>query len=82
MKKFGLKTMTWYGILALLVAVALLPILKAAKPQYFPSAYAYAGFRDLDCQGVTCGEGQFCAKNKTCVNIATRYPENVPQGNV
>ena len=80
MKKFGLKAITWYGIIALLVAVALLPILKAAKPQYFPSSYS--GFRDLDCQGVTCPEGKFCAQNKTCVSIASRYPESVPQGNV
>jgi len=80
MKKFGLKTITWYGIIALLVAVALLPILKAAKPQYFPSTYA--GFRDLDCQGVTCPEGQFCGQGKACVNIATRYGDKVPDGNV
>jgi hypothetical protein len=78
MKKFGLKTITWYGILALVVAVAILPLLKAAAPQYFPSL---DGFRDLDCQGVTCAEGQFCAEGKRCVNIATRYPNAVPTGN-
>lgn len=78
MKKFGLKTITWYGILALVVAVGLLPLLKAAAPQYFPSL---DGFRDLDCQGVTCSEGQFCAEGKRCVNIATRYPNAVPTGN-
>jgi hypothetical protein len=78
MKKFGLKTITWYGILALVVAVAILPLLKAAAPQYFPSL---DGFRDLDCQGVTCPEGQFCGEGKRCVNIATRYPNAVPAGN-
>ena len=78
MKKFGLKTITWYGILALVVAVALLPILKAAAPQYFP---VLDGFRDIDCKGVSCPEGQFCAEGKRCVNIATRYPNAVPAGN-
>ena len=78
MKKFGLKTITWYGILALVVCVALLPILKAAAPQYFPTL---DGFRDIDCQGVTCPEGQFCAEGKRCVNIGTRYPNAVPAGN-
>ena len=79
MKKFGLKTITWYGILALVVAVAVLPLLKAAAPEYFPSL---DGFRDLDCQGVTCPEGQFCGENKRCINIATRYPNAVPAGNL
>jgi hypothetical protein len=77
MKKFGIKTITWYGILALVVAVAILPLLKAAAPAYFPSV---DGFRDLDCRGVTCPEGQFCAEGKRCVNIATRYPNAVPTG--
>ena len=70
--------MTWYGLLAIVIAVALLPILKASAPQYFPSA---SGFRDLDCQGITCEEGQFCS-NKRCVNVATRYPNSVPAGDV
>jgi hypothetical protein len=78
MKKFGIKTITWYGILALVVAVAILPLLKAAAPEYFPSL---DGFRDLDCKGVTCPEGQFCAEGKRCLNIATRYPNAVPAGN-
>jgi hypothetical protein len=76
MKRFGLKQATWYAVLGLLVAVAILPLLKAAAPQYFPSL---DGFRDLDCQGVTCAEGQFCAEGKRCVNIAVRGP--VPVGN-
>ena len=75
MKKFGLKTITWYAIIALLVAVALLPVLKAMGPQYFPD-----GFRDLDCQGTTCPEGQFCAGKNQCVPIATRYQNAVPEG--
>ena len=79
MKKFNMKTVTWYGLIALFLAVALLPILKGAAPQYFPTV---SGFRDLDCQGVTCNEGQFCAEGKKCVQIATRYPDAVPTGDV
>jgi hypothetical protein len=75
MKAFGLKAITWYAIIGLLVAVAILPILKASAPQYFPE-----GFRDLDCKGISCGEGQFCQNNK-CTNVATRYPNAVPEGN-
>lgn len=76
MKKFGIKNVTWYGILVFLVAVALLPILKAAAPQYFPSL---EGFRTVDCKGVTCPEGKFC-QNNTCIDIATRG--SVPTGDV
>ena len=79
MKKFGLKTVTWYGLLGLIVMLAFLPILKASAPQYFPSSQ---GFRDLDCQGVTCPEGQFCGQNKGCIPISARYPNAVPNGNM
>lgn len=75
MKKFSIKTVTWYAIIGLLVAVALLPILKAAAPEYFPSI---SGFRDLDCAGITCGEGQFCQYNK-CQKVDTS-PYAVPEG--
>jgi hypothetical protein len=74
MKNFRLKTVTWYAIIGLLVAVALLPVLKLS-PQYFPSV---SGFADLDCQGVTCKEGQFC-KNKTCMNVMPPS-SGVPEG--
>jgi hypothetical protein len=74
----GLKSMTWYAIIALFLCVAVLPILKAAAPEYFPSM---DGFRDVDCLGKSCPEGQFCQKNQ-CVNIATRYPNAVPSGDV
>ncbi len=77
MAKLNIKTVTWYGILGLFIAVAFLPMLKAFAPEYFPSV---SGFRDLDCTGVTCGEGQFCQKNQ-CLNVATRYPNAVPVGN-
>jgi hypothetical protein len=75
MKKFSIKTITWYAIIALLVSVALLPLLKAAAPEYFPSI---SGFRDVDCAGVTCEEGQFCQYNK-CLEVDTS-PYPVPEG--
>ncbi len=78
MKKLALKSATWYAILALFVAVAILPLLKAAAPQFFPSL---DGFRNVDCLGVTCPEGQFCQQNK-CTRISTSYPQNVPTGDV
>jgi hypothetical protein len=79
MKRFGIKTVTWYAIIGLLVAVALLPILKASAPQYFPYAQ-FEGFRELDCVGMTCGEGEFCKENK-CNKVATNYRDSVPEGN-
>jgi hypothetical protein len=75
-KKFALSTATWYAILGLLLAVAILPLLKAAAPEWFPE-----GFRDVDCQGVTCPEGKFCQSNQ-CVDISPRYPNAVPTGNL
>jgi hypothetical protein len=77
MKGFGLKAVTWYAIIGLLVAVALLPILKASSPEYFPTI---EGFRDVDCRGISCGEGEFCQNNK-CSGVATRYAGAVPEGN-
>ena len=51
-----------YGIFALAVilvlAVAVLPFLRKSYAPYFPE-----GFRDLDCKGVTCKEGEFCQEN-------------------
>ena len=78
MKGFALKKVTWYAMIGLLVAVALLPMLRASAPQYFPDI---AGFADLSCQGVTCGEGQFCS-NKKCVNVVAPNTLGVPSGNV
>ncbi len=75
MKKFAIKTVTWYGILALIFLLALLPILKTMAPREM-----FEGYRDLDCQGVTCDQGQFCASGKKCLPVATRYPDNVPTG--
>jgi hypothetical protein len=80
MKKFGLKTFTWYAVIGLVVALAFLPILKSMAPQIFP----VEGFRnDTSCRdaGMTCPEGSFC-QEKSCIPIATRYPNNVPSGDL
>lgn len=74
----AIKSATWYAIIALLVAVAILPLLKAAAPQFFPTL---DGFRNVDCRGITCPEGQFCQNNQ-CTRISTSYPQNVPTGDV
>ena len=74
--KSVIKTVTWYAIIGLLVAVALLPMLKAAAPQYFPTM---SGFSDMDCEGVTCNEGEFC-QDKKCVSV-NAPSEGVPYGN-
>ena len=81
MKRFALKTVTWYAIIGLLVAVAFLPILKAMAPEYFPSFTSnISGFRDLDCKGMTCNEGQFC-KDSKCINVMAPNTLGVPVGN-
>lgn len=43
-----------------------------------PYQYRMDGFRDVDCQGITCPEGKFC-QNNTCKNIYVGGP--VPTGN-
>jgi hypothetical protein len=77
MKKIVIKQITWYAIVVLLLAVAIIPLVKAAMPSIFPGE----GFRDIDCQGVTCPEGQFCQSNQ-CHPNGTRYPNAVPSGNL
>lgn len=55
------------GVIGLIVVavllIALLPTIKNMLAPVFPE-----GFRDVDCKGVTCKEGQFCQDN-TCHNI-------------
>jgi len=94
MKRFQIKTVTWYAIVGLLVAVAVLPILKSMAPEIFPEGFrsrsrlagegfraqkAREGYEDSGCRGVTCEEGQFCT-NAKCV---PRYvgSAQVPEGN-
>ncbi len=81
MKRAGLKTVTLYGIIGLFVAIALLPLLKAFAPDYFPTMEGFLGSRPLDCYKKDCPEGSFCQSNQ-CVPIATRYPNAVPDGNI
>ncbi len=50
--------------IVLVVAVAFLPMIRSAFARSFPE-----GFRDLDCKGVTCAEGEFCQEN-VCRPIA------------
>lgn len=49
--------------LFLIVVVAFLPWLRNTFAPLFPE-----GFRDVDCKGVTCQEGQFCQEN-TCRSV-------------
>jgi hypothetical protein len=76
MAKLTIKCGTWYVLLLLVVLIALLPILKASAPYYFPTM---SGFEDM-CNPM-CGEGQFCSGSNKCVPVATRYPNAVPTGN-
>ena len=84
MKKFGLKTVTWYGLLGLIIMLAFLPILKASAPQYFPTVQGFTAQTpdQQACIGVSCDEGQFCGSGGKCTNIASRYPNAVPHGNM
>jgi hypothetical protein len=49
MSKVYVKDATWYALAGLFVAVALLPILKASSPQYFPSEGFKACDKDEKC---------------------------------
>jgi hypothetical protein len=79
MKKWGVKYATWFAFVCLLLIVGLLPLLKAAAPQYFPRMDGFTDSRQPDCLNMTCDEGQFCQNNK-CVTISPRYPNAVPRG--
>jgi hypothetical protein len=63
-----------YGLVALfavlILAVSVLPYLRKVYARSFPE-----GFRDLDCKGVTCQEGQFCQEN-VCRAISPPYTNN------
>lgn len=54
----------------LLLVVALLPWLRNKFAPVFPE-----GFRDVDCKGVTCDEGEFCQENK-CQPVMARITNN------
>ena len=63
-----------YGLIALfavlLIVVAALPWLRKTYARSFPE-----GFRDLDCKGITCNEGEFCQEN-VCRAISPPYTNN------
>ena len=57
-----------YGLLGLVVVLLAVLVVVPLLKNLFPAAFPYEGFRDLDCAGVTCAEGQFCQENK-CIPI-------------
>ena len=72
-----MKTATWYALIALLVAVAILPMLKAMAPQFFPEnrrEYFNGGAPPAaqppppppSCENNPCPEGHFCSDQKRC----------------
>jgi hypothetical protein len=85
-----MKNATWYALIALLVAVAILPILKAMAPQIFPEGFtaetpacaATAAARPPNgCDGAPCSEGQFCGQDKKCWPIYVGGANgSVPEG--
>jgi hypothetical protein len=64
-----------YSLLALLgvlvAIVAFLPAIRDAFAPLFPE-----GFRNLDCKGVTCDEGEFCQDN-VCRPVTARSTNEV-----
>ena len=79
MARLTIKNGTWYVLLLLVVLLALLPILKATAPSYFPAQ----GFDNPNYPSMCnpgCQEGQFCGGG-SCLPIGTRYPNAVPTGN-
>ncbi len=63
----GRKGYSLLGLFAvLLVAVAILPMVRRAFARQFPEGFqAGSGVdsRKGDCKGVTCNEGEFCQEN-------------------
>ena len=55
--KKNMKTIGTLLVLVVLVLVAL-PYLRNIFAPAFPE-----GFRDVDCKGITCKEGEFCQDN-------------------
>ena len=56
-------------------ALVLVLLVISAVAAYY--VYTSEGFRNVDCKGVTCGEGQFCQSN-TCHPLyppTSRTPE-------
>ena len=75
MKRGVMKNVTFYALIALLVAVAVLPLLKAMAPQFFPEGFKgrehfnggeHAPEPAPSCENSPCAEGQFCSDQKRC----------------
>jgi hypothetical protein len=77
MKRGVMKNVTFYALIALLVAAAVLPLLKAMAPQFFPEGFkGREHFNDgpappphvpaPSCENSPCAEGQFCSDQKRC----------------
>ena len=60
MKNFSKTLASPVGILLIVVVafLVLLPYIRNVFAPAFPE-----GFRNVDCKGVTCGEGEFCQDN-------------------
>ena len=73
-----MKVRGGYGIVGLfvvlLMAVALLPAIRRTFARSFPE-----GFRDRDCAGVNCKEGEFCQDN-VCRPVEAPKDGSEPQG--
>lgn len=69
-----MKVRGGYGILGLftvlIIVVAFLPMIRRTFARSFPE-----GFRNLDCKGITCQEGEFCQEN-VCRPIAAAITNN------
>jgi len=63
---FGLISLALF----LIAVVAFLPMLRNNFAPLFPE-----GFRDVDCKGVSCNEGEFCENNK-CHSVMPAITNN------
>lgn len=65
-----MKVRGGYGLvglfMVLIAALAFLPAIRRTFARSFPE-----GFRNVDCKGVTCAEGEFCQDN-VCQPISPR----------
>lgn len=75
-KLLTVKSATLYALAFLVGLLAVLPFIKAMVPEVFPTL---EGFRQVDCAGVSCQEGEFCQENR-CITRSGRYGV-VPEGN-
>jgi len=53
-----------YGLVGLVVVLLAVLVVVPLLKNLFPAVFPYEGFRDVECAGVNCPEGQFCQQNK------------------